>query len=82
MNKSPGFLQGSKGEMSSKRLAFIFSMPFLVVGTLSICNKLIKVGRPELAVDLWTCFFWFVAGLGGLVTSELLIRFLKFKTKK
>ena len=66
------FFQGITGEMSSKRLGYLSTIPFVLVGTIWICGKLIENGKPEMAVDVWKCFYIFSAILGGFVSAELI----------
>jgi hypothetical protein len=66
------FFQGISGEMSSKRLGYLSTIPFVLVGTVQICNKLINTGNPDLAVDIWKYFYVYCAVLGGFVSAELI----------
>lgn len=65
------FLRSATGDLSSKRLAFIFLQPFVVIGFLGISYVLLKKGQFALALDVWNSFLFYSAALGGLVTSEL-----------
>lgn len=76
MNKCLQFLQGKSGEMSSKRLGYLSTIPFANMGTVWLCDSLIKNGKPELAVDAWNSFFIFSAVLGGFVSLELVKEFI------
>ena len=71
MNKIMEFLCGITGNLSSKRLAFISSLPFVYFGTIYFTNKLINLGEYQEAVSLWTWFFILVAVFGGFVSAEL-----------
>ncbi len=73
MGKLLEFLQGSSGELSSKRLGYLSTVPVVLGGTVWICNKLIATGNAALAVDVWNYFFVFSAVLGGFVSAELFI---------
>jgi hypothetical protein len=72
MSKLLEFLQSSSGELSSKRLGYLSTIPFTLLGTIWICDKLIKNSHPELAVEVWNSFFIFSAILGGFVSLEIL----------
>jgi hypothetical protein len=65
------FLRGITGDLSSKRLAFLSSLPFVYFGTLYFTNKLINLKKYDEAVNLWTWFFILVAVFGGFVSAEL-----------
>lgn len=65
------FLKSSTGELSSKRLAFIFCQPFIIIGFLGAGSFLLERGQYILVLDLWNSFLFYSAALGGLVTSEL-----------
>ena len=67
-----GFFQGKDGQLSSKRLAFLTTIPASIVGTLYFCNKLINKGKPDLAIDIWNSFLIFILVLGGFVSAELI----------
>lgn len=75
MNKIMEFLRGVTGDLSSKRLAFLSSLPFVYLGTFYFTNKLINLKQYDKAVDLWTWFFILVAIFGGFVSAELFKRF-------
>lgn len=64
------FLQSSSGELSSKRLGYLSTIPASILGTIFLCNKLINSGHPEHAVTLWNGFLFFSAILGGFVSFE------------
>lgn len=66
------FFKGNNGSFSSKRLGYLLSIPFILIGTIWLCNKLIDVGKPELAVEIWKFFYLFSAVLGGFVSMEIL----------
>jgi Mg2+/Co2+ transporter CorB len=66
------FFKNSYGVFSSKRLGYLLSIPFILIGTIWLCNKLINVGKPELAVEIWKFFYLFSAVLGGFVSMEVL----------
>lgn len=66
------FFKGITGEMSSKRLGYLSTIPFVLGGTIWICKKLIENGKPEMAVDVWKCFYVYSAILGGFVSAELI----------
>jgi len=70
------FFQGSSGEMSSKRLGYLSTIPFATYGTYKLCNKLINSDHADLAVNIWNSFFIFSAFLGGFVTIELVIKLI------
>lgn len=76
MNIFLQFFQGRGGDMSSKRLGYLSTIPFSLVGTIWICNKLIDNGRAELAVDVWQSFYVFSAILGGFVSLEVVQNFI------
>ncbi len=70
MGKLLEFLQGSSGELSSKRLGYLSTIPVVLGGTIWICNKLILTANAALAVDVWNSFLIFSAVLGGFVSVE------------
>ena len=53
MSKFIEFFQGTNGDMSSKRLGYLSTIPVSLFGTIWLCNKLIDSGKAELAVDVW-----------------------------
>lgn len=77
MNKFIEFFQSSAGEMSSKRLGYLSTIPASIFGTIYICNKLIDSKHPEMAVDLWSSFLFFSAVLGGFVSVEIILPIIK-----
>ena len=79
MNKIFQFLQSSTGELSSKRLSFIITIIAYTLGSLYFVNKLINVGKAELAINLWNVFAIVVLFLGGYVTADLIERILNKK---
>lgn len=84
MSKFLEFLQSSTGEMSSKRLGYLSTVPASIFGTIYMCNKLIEANNAALAVDLWNSFLIFSAVLGGFVSVEVIlpiIRAIKGKEK-
>ena len=72
MNKFLEFLQGPSGEMSSKRLGYLSTIPFSLAGTIWICDKLIDSKNAAMAVQVWDSFLIFSAVLGGFVSAELI----------
>jgi hypothetical protein len=72
MNKFLEFFQGVSGEMSSKRLGYLSTIPVSSVGTIWICDRLIDSGNAALAVQVWDSFLIFSAVLGGFVSVELI----------
>jgi hypothetical protein len=72
MNKLLEFFQSSAGELSSKRLGYLATIPASIWGTIHLCNKLIATGNGALAVDLWNSFLVFSAILGGFVSVEII----------
>ena len=76
MSKFIEFFQGSNGDMSSKRLGYLLTIPFSLIGTIWLCNKLIDSGKAELAVDVWNSFYIFSAVLGGFVSLEVVQSFI------
>lgn len=77
MSKILEFLQSSTGEMSSKRLGYLSTVPASIFGTIYMCNKLIEAGNPSMAVDLWNSFLVFSAVLGGFVSVEVILPIIK-----
>lgn len=76
MKKLLEFLQSSSGELSSKRLGFLSTLPFATYGTYRLCIKLIVSGNAVLAVNIWNSFLIFSGFLGGFVTAELVIKLI------
>ena len=72
MNKFLEFLQGSSGEMSSKRLGYLSTIPVSLAGTIWICDRLIDSNNAAMAVQVWDSFLIFSAVLGGFVSAELI----------
>lgn len=70
------FFQGKSGELSSKRLGYLSTIPFVNIGTIWFCDSLIKSSQPQLAVEVWNGFFIFSAVLGGFVSLELVKEFV------
>lgn len=77
MSKLLEFLQSSTGEMSSKRLGYLSTIPASIFGTIYMCNKLIQAGSAAMAVDLWNSFLVFSAVLGGFVSVEVILPIIK-----
>jgi hypothetical protein len=73
-------------KFSSKRLAFVSTVPFVIYGTLSVCNQLIQTHQGQFVVDIWLGFFTYSAVLGGFVAIEpmknVITNFLTIKNKK
>jgi len=72
INKLLQFLQGPSGEMSSKRLGYLSTIPVSLLGTIWICDRLIDSNNPAMAVQVWDSFLIFSAVLGGFVSAELI----------
>jgi len=72
MSKFSEFFQSASGEMSSKRLGYLSTIPASIFGTFWICKALINANEPELAVEVWNSFFVFSAVLGGFVSLEVI----------
>lgn len=66
------FFKGNGDGLSSKRLAYIASLPVTLGGSMFLANKLIDSGHPELCVQLWNCFYFYSAFLGGFVSIEVM----------
>lgn len=81
MNWLTKTLQSSTGEMSSKRVAFLFSQPFIVFCTIFMLNRLLKDGQYDFAVTVYNTFAIYCLVLGGFVTSELLLKLNPFNKK-
>lgn len=76
------FFEDQSKQLSSKRLAFLTALPFVYLGTIYIALKLIKSGRPELAIQLFESFYILIAVFGGFISTEILPAiFSKFKRK-
>lgn|GEM_PF-6726743 len=71
VKKALEFLQSSSGELSSKRLCFLFATVVFIVGTVVFTYVLIRKGRFSEAVEMWDCLQWFSCFLGGYVTTEV-----------
>lgn len=74
MNTFLKFLQSSSGELSSKRLAFIFCQPFIILMALRLIEGFIDNGDSELAFKVFVALCVYSSLLGGMVTSELLLK--------
>lgn len=70
------FFKDANGHLSSKRLGYLSTIPFILIGTVWICDKLINKGDSSLAVEIWNSFFIFSAVLGGFVSAESLLKLL------
>lgn len=67
------FLQSSSGELSSKRLAFLFCQPFIILAALFLIKELVATD-PKTAYKVFVAFCTYSSLLGGMVTSELLLK--------
>ena len=82
MKKLLEFFQSSSGEMSSKRLGYLSTIPFATIGTYLFCNKLVNTNHADLAIDVWNSFFIFSAVLGGFVSIDAVTKLISsFKGK-
>lgn len=86
MSKILEFLQNDKKEFSSKRVGYLSTVPFAIVGTFWICYKLIASNQAEHVVNIWLGFYIYSAVLGGFVAVEpiqnIFSNFVNKKTKK
>jgi len=73
MTEKTGFLQAASGVNSSKRLAFIFCQPFIIVMALYLIKELVDTD-PKIAYKVFVAFCTYSSLLGGMVTSELLLK--------
>lgn len=71
------FFQSSSGESSSKRLAFLASQPIVFTGFLYLIYSLSNGPKPELAITAWNSFLVYCGFLGGMVTAEIALAFVK-----
>lgn len=74
LNFMKQFFQNKDGELSSRRLGIITSLPFTYYEVDNLCDALIKAGRPELAVDVWNSYLIFASLLLGSITADILIK--------
>jgi len=74
MNTFLQFLQSSSGELSSKRLAFIFCQPFIFIIALRLIEGFIENGDLDLAFNVFVVICIYSSLLGGMVTSELILK--------
>jgi hypothetical protein len=77
MMKFSQFLKSSSGELSSRRLGYLSTIPATIFGTFYLCNELIDKGAAEPAVNLWSSFLIFSAVLGGFVSADVVISIIK-----
>jgi len=75
------FLKDGNQKLSSKRIAFIISLPLVFIGTLYFGNMLIKNNFADQFVIIWCSFLLYSALIGGFIAIEP-IRKISNKIKK
>jgi hypothetical protein len=78
-SKIQEFLKGTGNTLSSKRLAFIYCVVFVPIGTIILCYKFVSLNQGHFAIQIWDSFLLLCSVLGGFVTSE---RFVKKENKE
>lgn len=76
------FFQAPSGEMSSKRLSWLLTIPFATYGTYKLCIILIISEQSEMAVNLWNSFLIFSAVIGGFVTIDAITNLISVLRNK
>jgi hypothetical protein len=71
------FLQGSSGENSSKRLAFLLGHISITFGFFWTGNKFIDTNHPELVLEIYNSYLFYCSILGGFVTADILVNLLE-----
>lgn len=75
------FLKDGNQKLSSKRIAFLFSLPLVFYGTFYFGNLLIKNDFADQFVIVWCSFLLYSALIGGFIAIEP-IRKITNKIKK
>jgi len=73
MTENTGFLQAASGVNSSKRLAFMLCQPFIIVMALYLIKELAPTD-PKTAYKVFVAYCTYSSLLGGMVTSEILLK--------
>jgi uncharacterized membrane protein len=76
------FLKDGNQKLSSKRIAFIFSLPLVFFGTLYFGNMLIKNNFADQFVIIWCSFLLYSALIGGFIAIEPIRKITNKITKK
>jgi hypothetical protein len=64
------FITDGNQKLSSKRIAFIFSLPFVFYGTFHFGNMLIQNDNGDQFVIVWCSFLLYSALIGGFIAIE------------
>jgi uncharacterized membrane protein len=76
------FLKDGNQKLSSKRIAFIISLPLVFIGTLYFGNMLIKNNFADQFVIIWCSFLLYSALIGGFIAIEPIRKISNKITKK
>jgi hypothetical protein len=76
------FLKDGNQKLSSKRIAFIISLPFVFYGTFHFGNMLIQNDNADQFVIVWCSFLLYSAMIGGFIAIEPIKKITNKITKK
>lgn len=76
------FLKDGNQKLSSKRIAFLFSLPLVFYGTFYFGNLLIKNDFADQFVIVWCSFLLYSALIGGFIAIEPIRKITNKITKK
>ena len=73
MTQRIGFLQATSGENSSRRLSFLLCQPFIILSALYLIKNFVD-SEPEMAYKVFVAFCTYSSLLGGMITSDTLLK--------
>jgi hypothetical protein len=76
------FITDGNQKLSSKRIAFLFSLPFVFYGTFHFGNMLIQNKNADQFVIVWCSFLLYSALIGGFIAIEPIKKITNKITKK
>lgn len=71
------FITDGNQKLSSKRIAFLFSLPLVFYGTFHFGNMLIQKDKADQFVIVWCSFLFFSALIGGFIAIEPIKKIIK-----
>ena len=82
MNSFLKFFKDKNGELSSRRLVWIATVPFVIFGTFLFCYIFIHTNKADSAKEIWLYFLVYSGVIGGFVTVDSVNFFKLFKNGK
>lgn len=71
------FITDGNQKLSSKRIAFLFSLPLVFCGTFYFGNLLIQKNNADQFVIIWCSFLLYSALIGGFIAIEPVKKIIK-----